>query len=248
MRLEIPSVRRFDLVKGKTLNKTLVLVPGLLCTERLWRAQVEHLQGDLDIIIADVSRDDSVVGIAGRLLSSAPETFYLAGLSMGGYISLEVMRQAPERVERLALLDTSARPDSEEQTELRLALVEKAKRDGLAPVAYGLLPRLVHEGRVGDGEVVRPVVEMAEDTGVEVFERQENAIINRPDSRPDLPGMPCPTLVLCGREDAITPLEAHEELAQNIPDSEMRVIERCGHLSTIERPKGVNGALAEWFV
>ncbi|MGI8650870.1 MAG: alpha/beta fold hydrolase [Rubrobacter sp.] len=235
-------------VKGSTLNKTLVLVPGLLCTERLWRAQVEHLQDDLDIIIADVSQDDSVAGIARRLLDDAPETFCLAGLSMGGYISLEVMRQAPERVERLALLDTSARPDSEEQTELRLDLVKQAKREGIAPVAHGLLARLVHESRAEDGDVVSAVVEMAEDTGVEIFERQENTIINRPNSRPDLPGIACPTLVLCGREDAITPLEAHEELTHNIPDSELRIVERCGHLSTLERPGEVSEMLRSWFV
>lgn len=230
------------------MKQTLILVPGLLCTGKLWRDQVEHLQDDLDILIADVSQDDSVAGVASRLLEDAPETFYLAGLSMGGYIALEVMRQAPDRVEKLALLDTSARPDTEEQTELRLALVEKARRDGLALVAYGLLERLLHRSRTGDFSVVNPVVEMAEDTGVEVFERQERAIINRPDSRPDLRKIPCPTLVLCGREDAITPLEAHEELASNIPDSRLHIIETCGHLSTLERPTEVSGTLRDWFV
>lgn len=229
------------------MKDTLVLVPGLLCTERLWQHQVLALKDDFEIIVADVSKDDSMDGFTKRILDEAPQTFHLAGLSMGGYVALEVVRQAPERVARLALLDTSARPDTEEQTKLRLALVEKAKREGTPAVATELIPRLVHESRTDDAELADAVIEMAKETGVSAFEHQETAIITRADSRPLLGKIPCPTLILCGREDIITPLEVSEELAERIPRSELRVIEKCGHLSTMERPGEVSAALREFF-
>ncbi len=224
----------------------LVFVPGLLCDRRLWEKQIEAIGDARETIVADIFRDSSIPGMARRLLESSPDRFALAGLSMGGYVALEVMRQAPERVERLALLDTSARPDTPEQTEARLELVRLAEEKGLEVVTRELLPRLLHPGRLDDERLVSTVFEMALSTGVEAFERQERAIIARNDTREDLPSIECPTLVLCGREDAITPVELHEELAENIPGSKLRVIEECGHLSTLEHPDEVNAALREW--
>jgi pimeloyl-ACP methyl ester carboxylesterase len=167
---------------------------------------------------------------------------------MGGYVALEVMRQAPERVEKLALLDTSARPDTPEQTKARLELIRLAEGRGLEEAARTLLPRLLHPSRLGDENLASTVVDMALSTGAEVFERQEKAIIARPDSRPSLSSIECPALVLCGREDGITPVEAHEELAGNIPGAKLRVVEGCGHLSTLECPGEVNGALRGWLM
>ena len=226
----------------------LVLVPGLLCDERLWRHQAEGL-ADLAgrVLVPDVTGGDSVAEMARGILDVAPGRFSLAGLSMGGYVALEVMRQAPDRVEALALLDTSARPDTPEQTEARLALIGLARTGRFDEVWRGLLPKIVHPDRVGDPELRTTVREMAHAVGPGGFERQERAIIGRPDSRDDLIGISCPTLILCGRDDALTPPHLHEELADGIPGARLRQIENCGHLSTLERPEAVTNAMREWL-
>lgn len=157
------------------------------------------------------------------------------------------MRQAPGRVEALALLDTSARPDTPEQTEARLALIGLARTGRFDEVWRGLLPKIVHPDRVGDPELRTTVREMAHAVGPGGFERQERAIIGRPDSRDDLIGISCPTLILCGRDDALTPPHLHEELADGIPGARLRQIENCGHLSTLERPEAVTNAMREWL-
>lgn len=232
---------------GKT---PLVLVPGLLCDARLWRHQIAHLRDIADTTVADVTRGSSVREMARAVLDAAPseERFALAGLSMGGYVALEVMRTAPERVARLALLATSARPDTPEQTAARRELIALARDGRFDEVPHRLLPRLVHPSALDDARaLVATVVGMAEAVGPEAFARQEEAIIARPDSREYLPAISCPTLVLCGREDELTPLELHEEMAALIPGSQLRVIDECGHLSTLERPEEVTAALREWL-
>ena len=226
----------------------LILVPGLLCDSRLWRLQTEGLAELAEpVIIPDVTEHDSMEGMATAVLEKAPERFALAGLSMGGYVALEVMRRAPERVEALALFDTSVRPDTPEQTETRLALIELARDGRFDEVWRTLLPKIVHPDRVEDPDIVSAVEGMAKSVGPEAFERQERAIIGRPDSRGDLAGISCPTLVLCGRDDALTPPHLHEELADGIPGARLRTIDRCGHLSTLERPEETTGAMREWL-
>ncbi len=226
----------------------LVLVPGLLCDERLWRHQAEGLADLADrVLVPNVTGPDSVAGMARGILEFAPERFALAGLSMGGYVSLEVMRQAPERVEALALLDTSARPDTPQQTEARLGLIGLARAGRFDEVWRTLMPKVVHPDRVEEPGIRSDVQGMAHAVGPEGFERQERAIIGRPDSRPDLPGISCPTLVLCGCEDALTPPHLHEELADGIPGASLHKIENCGHLSTIERPEAVTRAMRAWL-
>ena len=226
----------------------LVLVPGLLCDERLWRHQADGLS-DLAgrVLVPDVTGHDSVAGMARSILRTAPERFALAGLSMGGYVSLEVVRQAPDRVEALALLDTSARPDTREQTEARLALIELARAGRFDEVWRTLLPKIVHQDRTEEPEIRSAVREMAHAVGPDGFERQEQAIIGRPDSREDLPSIYCPVLVLCGRDDTLTPPHLHEELAAGIPGAQLRQIDDCGHLSTLERPEAVTSAMRSWL-
>lgn len=232
---------------GEDARTPLVLVPGLLCDGRLWRYQAEHLADLADPIIADVTRGASVSEMARAVLDVAPERFALAGLSLGGYVALEIMRAAPERVTRLALLDTSARADTPEQTTARRELVELAREGRFDEVPPRLLPNIVHPDRLDDERLTSTVFAMAESVGPEAFVRQEEAIIGRPDSRGDLPDIACATLVLCGREDALTPLHLHEEMAGLIPGSRLRVIEGCGHLSSLERPERVTAALREWL-
>ncbi len=227
----------------------LVLAPGLLCDERLWRHQLEYLADLADPVVADLTGGASVSEMAWAVLDTAgsAEKFSLAGLSMGGYVALEVMRVAPERVERLALLDTSARADTPEQTRARRGLLDLSRRGRFAEVPRVLFPRLVHPARLDDEELRATVLGMAEAVGPEAFARQEEAIIRRPDGRPDLARITCPTLVLCGREDALTPLHLHEEMASLIPASTLLVVEECGHLSTLERPEKVTEALRTWL-
>lgn len=233
---------------GDDERTLLVLVPGLLCDDRLWRHQVEHLAGLADPIIADVTRGALMPEMARAVLDAAPERFALAGLSMGGYVALEIMRIAPERVARLALLDTSARADTPEQITTRRELIELSQVGRFDEVPRKLLPNIVHPDRLDDEWLTSTVFAMAEAVGPEAFVRQEETIIGRPDSRGDLSGIACPTLVLCGREDALTPMHLHEEMTALIPGSRLRVIDECGHLSALERPEEVTAALREWLV
>ena len=225
----------------------LVLVPGLLCDERLWRYQADSLIGIADPQIANVTKGASVSEMSRTVLGAAPERFALAGLSMGGYVALEILRVAPARVARLALLDTSARADTPEQTATRRKLIKLAQDGRFDEVPRKLLPMLIHPDRLDDAELTSEVLDMAESVGPEAFVSQEEAIIERPDSRENLKNIACPTLVLCGREDAVTPLRLHEEMASLIPNARLRVIEGCGHLSTLERPEEVSAGLRDWL-
>jgi pimeloyl-ACP methyl ester carboxylesterase len=226
----------------------LVLVPGLLCDALLWKPQIAALEGQFKCWVADHTRSDTMAGVGADVLRDAPfERFALAGLSMGGYAALEIVRQAAQRVARLALLDTSARADTPEQLEKRRDLISLAQRGRFVGVAQGLLPLFVHRSRLADEKLVSTVKEMARNTGRDAFVRQEQAIMSRSDSRALLPTIACPTLVLCGRQDAVAPLDRHEEIARGISGATLRVIEECGHLSTLERPAEVSDALKGWL-
>jgi pimeloyl-ACP methyl ester carboxylesterase len=187
--------------------------------------------------------------MARRVLDEVPfDRFALAGLSMGGYVALEIMRQAPQRVRRLALLDTRARPDSPDESERRRTLLRIAQgAKGLAPVNKRMLPLLVHASRLSDQALVNVIEDMAQRTGIDGYLRQQEAIMSRADFRPSLAAIACPTLILCGRQDAITPLSFHEEMAAAIKGAQLAVLEDCGHLSTLEKPAQVNAALRAWL-
>jgi pimeloyl-ACP methyl ester carboxylesterase len=225
----------------------LVLVPGLLCTGALWAPQVEALADIADCTIANHRRHRTIRGIARSILAAAPKRFALAGLSMGGYIAYEMVRQAPDRVQRLALLDTGSRADTPERTASRRDLIANARRKGVAYAQRLLMPALIHKARLSDKALVETVVQMAVDTGLPAFERQEAALIGRPDNRPFLASIRCPTLVVVGREDALTPPELAREIARGIPGAKLKIVPDCGHLSTLERPDAVNRALRAWL-
>ena len=228
-------------------KQALLLLPGLLCDARLWAAQADALADIADIAIADMTRDDTVAGMVERALRDAPPEFALAGLSMGGYAALEFMRQAPERVTRLALLDTGARADTPEQTTRRRDLIALAERGQFRAVSPRLLPMFVHEARLADAPLVAEITPMAEAVGKDAFLRQQKAIMHRPDSRPGLASIRCPTLVLCGRDDVLTPPALSEEMAGSIPGAKLVLVDDCGHLSTMERPDAVNAAMRDWL-
>lgn len=231
-----------------TMNRqNLILVPGLLCTGELWKAQTAALFGVANVMIADNRAHDSVQMLAKDILQSAPATFALAGLSMGGYIALEMFRQAPERIERLALIDTRAEADGPEQIQRRRDFMDLARRGKFKGVTPQLLPLLVHKDHL-ENETLRQVIfDMAAEVGVEGFLRQQQAIIDRPDSRADLPHIKCPALVMCGAQDQLTPVSVHEALAAAIPGAQLRIIENAGHLTPLEQPDVVTAYMREWL-
>jgi pimeloyl-ACP methyl ester carboxylesterase len=224
-----------------------LFVPGLACSARLFAPQIPPLWRLGPVMVADNTRHGSVADIARSILANAPPRFRLAGLSMGGYISLEIVRQAPERVERLALLDTSARPETPEQTQRRLPLIELAKAGRHLEINSTLWPVLVHRSRQGDKELRATVDAMMAETGAEAVVRQFQAIISRIDSRPTLPSIRCPTLVIVGEGDQITPVAFNREIAAGIPGAHLEVLPDCGHLSTLEQPEAVTRRLVDWF-
>lgn len=225
----------------------LVLLPGLLCDSALWTHQAHHLGRDRTVIVADLRHDDSLDAMAARVLAAAPPRFALAALSMGGYVAFTILRAAPERIARLALLDTSARADTDEQRTRRRVLLDLSRRGQFKGVTPRLLPYYLHPDCLAAPEPGGTVMAMAERLGPEVFLRQQRAIMHRPDSRDLLPGIVAPTLVICGREDAATPLDHSEEIAALIPGARLAVIEECGHLSSLERPQAVTVLLRLWL-
>jgi pimeloyl-ACP methyl ester carboxylesterase len=228
-------------------NHRLVLVPGLLCSAELFGPQIERLAGSAAVSVADHTGCASMPEIARAILAAAPDQFALAGLSMGGYIAFEMLRQAPERISRLALLDTNARADRPDQIEQRRKLIALGRTEGVRAVQQALLPYLVHPDRLADAGLVETVLRMAEETGQEAFERQQTAIMDRPDNRPFLGAIKSPTVIIVGAEDGLTPVKVAEEMHAGIAGSRLEIIPHCGHLSTLERPEMVNRILAAWL-
>ncbi len=225
----------------------IVLVPGLLCSARLYAPQIAALWPFGPVMVADHRRDSDMGSIATRVLADAPPRFALVGLSMGGYIAFAMQRQAPDRIAKLALLDTSSRPDTAEQAEARKKFIAMAEAGKLGDVVDTLTPRFLHKDRHKDESLTRIVRDMAADTGPEAFVRQQKAIMSRPDSRPLLASIRCPSLVLVGDGDELTPPELSKEICAGISGARLVVVPHCGHLSTIEKPDAVNAALAEWL-
>ncbi len=224
----------------------LVLLPGLLCDERLWTAQATDLAAICPVHIPDLTRDASIAGMAQRVLAEAPPRFALGALSMGGYVAFEILRQAPERVVRLALFDTMASPDGEARAAQRRAMLELAERGRFLGISPQLLPRLIHASRLGT-PVADTVVAMGKAVGREAFLRQQQAIIERPDSRPTLATIQVPTLVVVGAQDQLTPPAEAELMHQGIPGSRLVVLDDCGHLPPLELPERTTALLREWL-
>ena len=225
----------------------ILLIPGLSCSARLYAAQIPTLWQFGPVTVADHRRFDTMADIAAAILRDAPPRFALAGLSMGGYIAFEILRQAPERVDRLALLDTAARADTPETGGRRDALIALARAGRFPETTEALWPALVHRDRHGDAALKAIVVAMAQDTGAEAFMRQQTALKARIDSRPALAGINCRALVLVGEGDTLTPPERAEEMAAAIPGARLVVVPDSGHLSTLEQPEAVNRALVDWM-
>ena len=227
-------------------RKSIVLVGGLACTPDLWTDQVAGLRDVADVIVTEEnSRHPTMRGIAQAILKRAPPEFALVGLSMGGYIALEIMRLAPKRVTHLALLDTSARPDTDAARNFRGVLMDLARDEGMRAVLMRLMPNAIHPDRLGDKALVNRIVQMAWDLGTDTFYVQQAAIMGRLDSRETLKDITCPTLVGCGDVDKITPPDLSREMTAGIRGAKLTLFKDCGHFSSMERPELVNAALRE---
>jgi len=225
----------------------LLLLPGLLNTRRLIEQQIADLAGVADVIVPELWHHDSIGAMAEAALGMAPERFALGGFSMGGYVCFEILRRAAGRVERLALMDTQAVPDTPEASARRRGFIEQTRLGRFHGVQPSLLPQIVHRDRLADQSVIQPILEMAGEVGADGFCRSQTAMIARPDSRPILVGIKQPTLVLVGRQDLATPLERAEEMAADISHSQLVVLDRCGHMAPLEKPAEVTAALRRWL-
>jgi pimeloyl-ACP methyl ester carboxylesterase len=225
----------------------IVLIPGLACTAELFAPQIPALWPLGPVTVASTLEGGGMAEMAAAILRDAPPRFALAGLSMGGYLALEIMRQAPERVVKLALLDTTARSDAPEQSTTRRTLIERAESGELEDVLRQIAPNLLHPDHRTDQTLIETQVRMGLAVGADGFARQQTAIIGRIDSRPHLPAITVPTLVLVGDRDALTPPIRSREMADLIPGARLVVVPNCGHASSIEQPRAVNAALTDWL-
>ena len=230
----------------------LLLLPGLACDADVWRDQARAFSRITTVTVADYGSSDSIAKMSQVALAGAPDRFALAGHSMGGRVAFEIMRSAPNRVAGLALLDTAYRPFAggdagDREIAARNALLEMARTKGTRAMAEFWIPNIIHPDRIADKALTNAIAEMMGRKSPEIFAAQIKALLERPDAAPVLSTIRCPTLVLCGREDAWSPLVAHCEIAAAIPNSNLAIIERCGHMSPMERPPEVTAALTAWF-
>ncbi|MDB5567022.1 MAG: Alpha/beta hydrolase protein [Tardiphaga sp.] len=224
----------------------ILLVPGLGGSPRIYAPVMPALWRFGPVMVANHIRDDSMGAIARRILKEAPPRFALAGHSMGGYIAFEIMRQAPERVTRLALINTQARPDTPEASARRRGQIARAYAGQYHDVMDELFPGFVHPSRCDDATLRKLVHDMGDDIGAEAFVRQQTAVIGRADSRPTLSAIRCPTLVLTGDQDNTIANSLSVEMADAIEGAALTIIPDCGHLPQVEQPQATTDALLSW--
>jgi pimeloyl-ACP methyl ester carboxylesterase len=234
------------------MQTRVIFLPGLMCDGAVFEAQIAALGDRARCMVADFAALDSLPAMAGKVLKEASGDFVAVGHSMGGRVALEICRRAPERVRGLAILDTGYQARDlgdagERERAQRMALVELARSSGMRTMGTKWVQGMVHPERLADRALVDAILDMIERKDVATFLAQQRALLDRPDASDLLREIRCPTLVMCGRDDAWSPLSRHEAMARMIPRSELAVIDRSGHMSTMERPHDVSSALIDWL-
>lgn len=229
------------------MSEALLLLPGLLCDQTIWRAQVDQFAGEHLVIVADYGDADSIGEMAARALAAAPARFALAGHSMGARVALELVRRAPLRVERLALFDTGVHNVKDDEHGKRMALVDLARAEGMDALCDAWLPPMVHPAHRDDAAFMAPLRDMVARFTPERFARQIRALLDRPDAAAALAAVRCPLLVGVGRQDAWSPVAQHEEIIAIAGRGDLAVFEDAGHMAPFEAPAAVNAAMARWL-
>jgi pimeloyl-ACP methyl ester carboxylesterase len=225
----------------------LVLLPGMMCDARLFYPQISALSGHRAVMVAPMGGADSIADLAREVLANAPPRFALAGLSMGGILAMEILRQAPERVERLALLDTNPRAELDEVKARRIPQMEAVKAGRLREVMRDEMKPNYLVDSPRKPEILDLCMDMALDLGSQVFLNQSIALRDRPDQQATLAAYKGKALVLCGRHDALCPVERHELMHGLLENSHLEIIENAGHLPTLEQPEHTTAALIRWL-
>jgi len=226
---------------------TILLLPGLLCDASIWSAQVEALKPYADVLVADFSQHESLEAMARSALAMTDRPIIAVGHSMGARVAMEMVHLASERIVKLALIDTGIDSRREGEEAKRQALVDLAFSEGMGALADRWLPPMLHADRVEDRSLLAPLKAMVLRATPEQHQRQIRALLNRPNLQPRLSGITCPTLVMVGRQDRWSPLAQHEEMAALLPNAELVVIEDSGHMTLLEQPEQVSGALLRWL-
>lgn len=230
------------------MKQTLFLLPGLLCDEQVWAHQAQYLSALVDIRIPDFSQFDSLEAMADAVLQNAPDSFMVAGHSMGGRVALQLLHKAPERISKLALLDTGTHAVKPGETEKRQLLIDLAEQEGMGALARTWAPPMVHPARHADATLMDAIYAMVERYDVQGFRNQIKALLGRPDALPFLASAPAGTLVLCGREDIWSPPAQHEVISRALPDQPpVTIIDNSGHMAPMEQPEAVSAALRKWL-
>ena len=226
----------------------LLVLPGHLCNSRLFAHTADALSDMARIQFADLYRASNVVEMARHALAPAPERFVLMANSMGGAVAFEVMRQAGQRVEALVLIGTTARPDTPLQNARRQQARELLERGEVAAVAQLYESAFFHPASTArDPALISTLETMIREAGYDGIVAQQHAFSSRPDSRETLASIACPTLVVCGREDSITPLDLSEEIAAGITGAELEIVEQCGHVPPMEWPEQTSNLVRHWL-
>jgi pimeloyl-ACP methyl ester carboxylesterase len=240
-------------MQTEATRETLILVPGLMCDTAVWNPLLPTLQTAADCRVADHGDADTIGTMARQVLDIAPAHFALAGHSMGGRVAIEVLRLAPGRVTRLALLDTGYKARAcgaagEDEARKRQALLDIARAQGVREMALQWVQGMLDPARLADTEMVEAIVAMFARKSPDIFARQISALLARPDATAVLRSIQVPTLVLCGRADSWSPLSQHEEIAALLPARPtVQVVDHAGHMCTMEQPAAVAQALLGWL-
>jgi pimeloyl-ACP methyl ester carboxylesterase len=233
-------------------DTALILVPGLLCNDYVWEPQIRELSNLASITVVDHGMLDSIEAMAEAIIETAPPKFAIAGHSMGGRATMEVVRRVPDRVLGAALLDCGAYPRKsgeagEREKEHRHRLLGQAQSEGMRAMGWTWLQGMVHPSRLSDRALTEGILDMICTKTPEIFAAQVRALLERPDARPVLSQMPERTLILCGNEDLWATARQHREMAAAATGSTLVIVPECGHMSTLEKPREVTQALRQWL-